>query len=401
MKGASSAVGAVVVLIGLGLFALPDEREATATSFGKVPGGYGAFYDLLAESGLPVARSYAVPEDLDPAETVWWIAPEGLCADPDAEEPATASAALIRFVEAGGTAVILWGAGSCDEFAGLPLPPRSERPDSDGPEAASPSAEGEGAAGQRSARQRRRDAFFTRVAQHVTVSGVATPRRLDMRRARVFGELPAGFQAIARLGGEPFAAERAVGPGRLILVADSAFLENRTLDRADAAPLAGDFVRRYGAPLLDERQHGLRLPDGALRYLLASPARWVFLGLAVLGLLIFWWGGALQVAPPPAPETPAPSLAAFVGSLARLYRRSGDIGSVADRYRRLTLARVRRHFGLRPEADPDAILARLENRLPLSAETRSLLSGARTARDPRALRQLVRELDQWALEVCR
>jgi len=394
-----SAVGALVVLIVLGLFALPDSRDESATSFGRIPGGYGALYDLLLESGLPVARSYAAPHALDPATTVWWVAPAGLCRDAETDPLPASGAGLLRFVEAGGTAVIFWGDEACAELAELVLPGRSRSAGSRPPDAEGSAQESDALSERHPFRDR--DGFFDRIEQSVIVDGGSTPRTLDMRRAQFFTEVPDGFAQLASVDGEPFALQRSVRSGRLVVVADSAFLENRTLDRADAAPLAGDFARRYGAPLLDECMHGLRLPTGPLRYLMVSPARWSLLGLIGLSLLYLWWGSARQVARPPPPDTPAPSLAAFVATLARIYGRSGDVSRVADRYRALTLARVRRHQGLGPDTDPDAVLARLESRQALPADTRSLLVGPVAVRDSRALRKVVRRLDLWAQEVCR
>src|SRR4030095_14819416 len=49
-------------LLLAGVIVQSDTRTLTATSFGEIPAGYRALYDVLAEAGLPGARSLDAPE---------------------------------------------------------------------------------------------------------------------------------------------------------------------------------------------------------------------------------------------------------------------------------------------------------------------------------------------------
>ena len=58
----------------------------------------------------------------------------------------------------------------------------------------------------------------------------------------------------------------------------------------------------------------------------------------------------------------APTLAAFVDSLANLYARTGDHARAFERYRELSLERIRRALGLPPGTPPETVLATLRVR---------------------------------------
>jgi hypothetical protein len=149
---------------------------------------------------------------------------------------------------------------------------------------------------------------------------------------------------------------------------------------------------------VDEYAHGLRLESGALRYLASSPAAPVFLSLLLLGLLFVWWGEGLARGAPDPPEPPAPTLEGHVASLAALYARSRDRTCIAERYRELAVARIRRHFGLPPETPLDALVARLQRSRVDSAALTAPAAGIR--RDGE-LRAFVRTLDATVEEACR
>jgi len=202
---------------------------------------------------------------------------------------------------------------------------------------------------------------------------------------------------------DPFVLERAVGAGRLVVVADGSILSNRWLDRDDAAPLALDLVRGFGVPALDEREHGLRREQRALVYLAGSPALGVFVGLALLGLLALWRGAALPRRAVVEVDPSAPELERFVDSLAGLYARSRDYARVAQRYRVLSLARLRRHFGLTPEISGPALLARLRREGRLARADLAALDPEATVpvRSAADLRAAARRLDSLVKEACR
>ena len=357
-----SVVACFFVLAAIGLATQPGARETSRTSFGRVPEGFGAVYDWLLALGLPVARSYRAPEDLPEAQTVWWLAPQSDCD----------GAALLRWLEGGGTAVLAPASGDAESACALPgvaIPARETT-------------------------EPRGDA-----ASEVRVTGalVSAPRSLGCGPLRAFGD-DADWRTLARLGDQPFVLERSLGSGRLILVADGSFLENRCFAEDDSAPLAGDLVRAFGAPWLDERSHGLRGSNSALATLARSWAASFLAGAALVGLLHLWRGALVPPRRLAEPALPAPTLDAFVASLASLYAGTGDHARVLERYRELTVSRLRRLFGLPPDTPSAQLLARLARRPALSgaglaalASTRRIASRAELEREVAVLDRLVRE----------
>lgn len=178
------------------------------------------------------------------------------------------------------------------------------------------------------------------------------------------GRAPAGWRALW-VGLEdraPFALERTIGAGRLVVVADARVLANARLDEADAAPFVFDWVRATGSPWIDEHAHGVVPESSTLRYLLRSPAWAAMLGLLVLGLLIGWRGWAWPVRRVEEVDPEAPTLSAFVDSVARLYARSRDFDRIFERYRALSLERIRRALGLAPGTPAEIVVASLRTR---------------------------------------
>src|SRR5262249_2198116 len=131
----------------------------------------------------------------------------------------------------------------------------------------------------------------------VTVLGTAVPPRAEApARQQVAGALVARPRKIAGqplvftetrdwtvragTGDRPFVLERPLGRGRIVLVADGHFLWNRGLADADAAPLAVDLARAYGAPRFPEGGTGAQVERRTAAYLLRSPALGLFVGLA-------------------------------------------------------------------------------------------------------------------------
>jgi hypothetical protein len=449
-----SALAALLVLTVLGLLWPSERTTLEANSFGTVPSGQRALFELLTELGLPVARSYDPPDALGPEAVVWWIEPRGLC-EGEADAAGQGSGAEPQpawdprpWLQAGGTAVVFLPArpslslgdarprlvedSRCERLGPFALPPRDEIAAREA-QTGEPGADtaGAGVAGEPESEEpegRLRDWLDGELgedsspvhAQILEGGRLRRPRSLNgprLRRFRSAGDFEVGAWLIQApdphspgAGGptgvpsrEPFVLERAVGAGRLVVVADGSILSNRWLDREDAAPLALDLVRGFGVPALDEREHGLRREQRPLVYLAGSPALGVFAGLALLGLLALWRGAALPRRAIVEVDPSAPELERFVDSLASLYARSRDYARVAQRYRGLSLARVRRHFGLAPEISDAALLARLrgEGRLApadLAAFDPEAMVPVRSAAD---LRAAARRLDSLVKEACR
>ena len=370
--GARRSLVALCVLLGLlGLLQPDRSREYSRTTYGTTPVGYGAVLALLVELGLPAGRTFAPVGALPSRATIWWILPEGLCrpaAPADATpEPPWAGAGWLA---AGGTAVVFLGgesADACADIAGVAVPARS-RPahGSDEPDLVDQTVEG---------------------------ALVPAPRILPLPALRTF-DAPGDWTVRASLDGRPFVLATAVGAGQLVLVADAAPLRNQWLDRGDAAVFAVDLVRAYGVPRIDERHHGMHLERGVLRYLLRSPAVPALLGILLLGLLVVWHGHLWPPRTAAAAGPPAPTLTAFVDSLAQLYARTGDHARVAERYRHLTAARLRRHFGLPAETPLATLLDRLRaSRRALPATALAPLAAPTPVTSAETLGAAVRALD--------
>jgi hypothetical protein len=370
-----SAIAAALLLMIVGIL-LPDGSErATRTSFGTYPHGFRAFFELLLELGFSVERSFDPPDRIAAGSAVWWIEPEALCV----AEDETVLWELTGLLERGGTAVV-FPPRDCARLGALPVPERSARPDA--------SEAGE------------EDAEIPTHPQRLEGGPGPGLRELDAPPLLRFEETD-DFEVRARLEGAPFILEKRVGEGALVLVADATFLTNGFLDRADAAPLAVDLASHYGVSLVDEFAHGMHRERHPVRYLARSSALPVFAGLALLGLLAFWRGSTLPRRRLEEAPLPAPALDRFVDSLASLYARSRDQGRVAERYRELTLARLRRHFGLPAETPARIIVERLRRDRRLSPELLGSLAEVETPRDEAALRVRARRLDTLVKEALR
>lgn len=360
-------------LAGVGLYRQPDPREVSATSFGRVPEGFGALHEWLHALDLPTRRSFVAPDHLPGDATVWWIAPPLACATgPEAREQADADAAArARFVARGGTAVVFLGPRSqdgpeCSPMDGIVLP---ERAAADG-----------------------------------AVEGplVPAPRLVACDALAGFSlEAAEGASVMARKGASPFVIVRTSGAGRIVLVADAAFLENRCFARDDAAPLAADLVRAFGTPLLDEHAHGLRAERGVLATLASSPAAFFLAAAGLLGVLLAWRGAAVPPARAAADAAQAPSLEEFVASLAALYAGTGDHARVLEQYRELTAARLRRLFGLPPGTPRSRLAERLARIRGIPPAGLEALASQHAARERREVEREARALDALVEEAAR
>jgi Domain of unknown function (DUF4350) len=391
----ASAVGAFFALVIVGILVGGDRRDFTPTSFGRIPAGHGALYDLLRELGLPVARSFAAPEALPPDRTVWFIEPDEGCA-----ARSLSGESLAPWLASGGHAVVLLPArlAACPpdaKVAGFALPGREEAaPGGVEPAPGAPAAP---------------------EATRLTVEGdwLRAPRSLELAAPVRFlpetawseeqggaGE-DGSWRIAATEAGRPFALERAVGGGRLLVIADGRFLENQWLDRADAAPLAVDLALALGAPWIDERAHGLVPSRGALAYLLRSPALPCFAGMALLALTFAWFGAAEPPRRVAEVDPSAPSLESYVQSLAGFYAATGDHARVLARYRELTARRLRRHFGLPPDAPLASLVDRLRRRPGLSRAGVAQLASRTPASNASELARAVALLDRLVEEAAR
>ena len=364
------------------------------SSFGQAGSGHGALYDLLAESSLARGRSFESGRRLEDPGPIWWIDPLGVCdgriarsGEVDVLDAEDVAWPVGDWIRQGGTAVV-WLQSSdpggpvgdaqeelvlCDAIAGIPLPDRTPL-----------SADADVA--------------------HATVEGplLAEPRRIPIGRPFVFEEA-LDWAVAARARSEegdphPFVLSRSVGAGLLVVVADSGFAHNRWLDAGDSAPLALDLVRAFGPPAFDEREHGFLPETSAFRYIAASAAWPVYVGLALLGLLYAWRGNALPARSVKELDPATPTLDTYVGSMAALYAGTRDHARVFERYRELTAARIRRHLGLPQEVGRLALADRIE-RDRKAGERVMWLRDDRRIETAAQLETAVAELDALVTEV--
>jgi hypothetical protein len=358
--------------VTVSLFVRQDPLEFTPTSYGTLPSAYGALHDLFALLDVPVERSFADPDALDPQATVWWIEPERICAklpaavdagtggDEEAEpDPVPRDWDLAPWIRTGGTAVVFAsGLADCEaerRIGELVLP----APRLPGFRGAKDEAEDETLPEESDDLS---DGIYPRAdwaPQQITGPIVGAPRSLPVPTLATFDEVPEPFSVVAVSLKNAFAVEAPLGAGRLVLVADSVFLRNLWLDAGDAAPLAFDWLHAYGVPRLDEREHGLSDTPSATAYLVRSPALPVFAGLAASGLLFGWAGATLPRRRIGETRPAPPTLRTYVDSLARLYARAGDHGEVFERYRDHALARLRDAMSLAHDASTERVQERL------------------------------------------
>jgi hypothetical protein len=416
----SYLVAGLAVLVVAGLLLPQSGGERSPSSFGSTPTGTRALHDLLDELGLSAGRSLEPVARLPERATVWWIAPDGVCdsriataGGVDILDPEAVSWPARAWIEAGGTAVVFLDANEpgripCDAIAGIGLPERKPSRGRSG---------SEGVAGGTQSDPPPADVEV----ETVVVSGPLTtsPRRLagdgimvfqetlDWFEVASFSALPPGgssgeTESASPVGGAgAFVLEREWGAGRLVVVADARFTRNQWLDSEDAAPLAVDLVRRYGIPLFDEREHGFISETSAVRYLVSSPAWPVFVGLLLLGVLFAWWGTALPARSVEEFDPETPTLATFVDSMAALYSRSRDHSRLLERYRELTAARLRRHFGISPEVPVAALAERIGRDRQVALGALQSLTDRRRVDGARELAAAARELDELVREVTR
>jgi hypothetical protein len=82
----------------------------------------------------------------------------------------------------------------------------------------------------------------------------------------------------------------------------------------------------------------------------------------VLGVFVLWRGNAWPTRIVEEFDPDAPTLAAYVDSVARLYSETRDHARVFERYRAVCLDRIRRALGLAPGTGVEMILASLRSR---------------------------------------
>lgn len=148
--------------------------------------------------------------------------------------------------------------------------------------------------------------------------------------------------------------ERALGDGEVVWLSDITPVANTGIERADNAVFAVSLVSPGGVPVyFDEYHHGFAYGGGVWERLGASGQAAMVVVFVALAFLVLAY--ARRIGPPIVePETPPARTAAYIDSLAELYRKAGARGealqvledglsrSLARRYGTVTLGRARR-----------------------------------------------------------
>jgi len=323
---------AAVLLLVTGLLSsvLQTEPPAThgASSYGVVPFAWGAAYDLLDELQLGVSRSRAKLTQRRPGTTQWLIEPSW-----SEHELAYELSSVEQFAQRGGTVLIIGADFRLWKQLGVALVASAVAPDSTA------------SANDRQSAGKSNPLYTPPEASDLTGSWLAGSRSVELSDLSRFDlQASADFTPRVRVGDAGFVLERAIGSGRLVLVAGSDFLTNQRLSNAENAPFLVDLARAYGPAVFDERCHGFTEDSSPIAALGAG-----FVGLLGLALFLLTVSSLLSARRWPLPtlvdgSAPPPTLEVFVSSLASLYRARGrrQPGAVFRAYRAGFMRRLQR-----------------------------------------------------------
>lgn len=347
----------MLVLLGINLWIeRKTSLDNSATSLGVGIDGYKAAYELLHELHFPARRSYVRPVHAPHDRVLWMIMPEFL--NPQATLTSTDVNDLKEWIKAGGVAVVIGNVAS-----------QWERLDLDAT----------AVAGDKTSLIR---GDFARDGLTIPVEGLAHFKSADK-------------DSLIRLtsDGKPFALEKKMGKGKLIAIADGAFILNSNLDKADASVLLVDLVHAIGTPDFDEYSHGLVASESAFA-LFSNPRLLILLAIASITALL--WIAQQHSFPARGlrdEQGPAPSLDSFVDSLGVLYSQSNDPRAVFNAYRTSFLKRARRQLSPKIELSEQSAIDRLGRDQTLSDESRAWLQGGKSPANEAELVQAVRALE--------
>lgn len=395
----SAAVALLAMMLAGALFGGGDQTDFGADSYGRMGWGHKAAFDALAELGVPVERSFASPRDLAVPKSVWWIAPHMLCdklAPADADDPWAEPWDVAAWAQRGGTAVLFLPIEplECSDelrIGGVKVPARWV--DEVGRDLASDAFAFEVGDDDLDAEPRASEQF--------AVGGILTGARVLVDTALAHFTSAGAWQVSAELDGMPFVLERAFGEGRIVLVADASVVRNSALASGDNLPLLLDLALAYGAPAIDEREHGHSAALPTLAFLASSDAAPVFAGAGLLALVLVGSAHALPRRALADPPRDAPTLDGFVGSIAALYAQSDDRARALERYRELSLRRLQRALRLPSEWPRERVLEAARAHPRVDAASYRELAGRDANPSPARVRRVARALDLLIDEVSR
>lgn len=352
-----SILALMLVLLGINLWIeRSTSLDSSATSLGVGVVGYEAAYELLLELHFPARRSYVRPVHVPHDRVLWMVMPDFL--NPEAMLTDTDVNDLKEWIKAGGIAVVMGNVAS--QWERLDLDATAEAGDQ------TSLVKGD----------------FARGGLTIPIEGLAHFKSADKdARIRLTSE------------GKPFALETKIGAGKLIAIADGAFVLNSNLDKADSSVLLVELARAIGTPDFDEHSHGLVASESAFA-LLSNPRLLIL--LAIVSITALLWIAQQHSFPARGlrdEQSRAPSLDSFVESLGVLYSQSNDPYAVFNAYRTSFLRRARRHLSPRIELSEHSAIERLARDQSLSDESRSWLQGRKSPTNETELVHAVRALE--------
>ena len=209
----------------------------------------------------------------------------------------------------------------------------------------------------------------------------------DTDSTRVFPSDTVTLLSAKLLRSHPVVMGRAIGRGRVVVIADGSFLRNGIMSRGDAAVLLVRLLAWADTtgtlPLVfDEYHHGYGVHPGLVptvrRALLGTPAGRATLWLAFAALVLLLAASVRPIAPVPPVVIERRSPLEHVSALSRAY---AAIGATRLAVRRLVRGLRRRHpLGAVGALDDDGYLALVRARAPGTTEDVTLL--ARAIRTP-------------------
>ncbi len=382
-----------IVLLCIGMLTQGEDMEQTMTSYGSVPGGYGALYELLEKLSVSQGRSFGQGASLPEDATVWWIAPKRLCAGVEEGDLSGAKSGVWRsldWIASGGTGVVFLPNQplTCLEdivVAEFPVPTRLIDLDSSDDDLGASSEESEDAAGE--------NYLFGTLAPE--------PRSMEESHLRYF-ERSLGYEVLVQdPDRRPFAVARQLGEGRIVFVSTPSPLMNHSIGEGDAALLAVDLAVGLGAPFIDEREHGILPSPDAIPYLLSSAAAPAFIGAAILVLAAIWRERA-QIAPRLQPDSALPpTMEEFVASIATLYSGTRDYPEVLRCYQEFIVSQIRRSLLMPSDMPERQVFARVRSLRSLTEEDLLPLEEMPTCRRASELHEKVARLDALAASILR
>ena len=340
-----AVVVAVALIVGLNFLAYFLDRFSGArpgprsSSYTTSPPGAAAYASLLERFGHPVHRLRARPSeaDLDPAAALVLLEPADF---------STADGDAVRaFVESGGLLI-----------TGGSYPGWLDRVIDDAP--------------QWSSLGLRRAEPLAPLPEVVGINEIATAG------GGSFSNLGSSLPLVG-IGARSVVTLQAMGAGRIYLLADTSWLENRLLDSKDNAALGVALAGDANRPVVfAESVHGY---GGQTGFAAIPPNwKWALAGIS-LAALIFIAARAKRLGPPePTRPTLAPPRRLYVESMAGILARSRDpVGSFEPLRAEVDRA-VREGAGLSAEATDDDVVAAARKMGLAEQQARALLAPVAT-----------------------